>query len=599
MPAPAKNRVKQLRALMAEAGVDAYLVPSTDPHQSEYVPACWQRRQWLSGFSGSAGDVLVTRSMAGLWTDGRYFLQATEELKGSGIKLFKQGNPGVPTISQWLSKNLQPGQTLGADPRVLSRAVAAELQTALQRAGAKLKALDRNLVDQLWSERPAPSPAPLELLPKAFTGQTVTAKLRLLRKAMAENKAAAHVLTALDAIAWLFNVRSADVDYNPVAIAYAVVTPEAALLFTAPQKVDDKVRAALARCKVELHTYAEVSKEIRRLKQAKARVWVDGGSVNQWVLGKLKGCELVTEPSPIGLMKAKKNAAEIAGSQAAHLRDGVAMARFLCWLEGEVPRGGVSELSAAERLAAFRAEGEHFRGESFEAIVGYGAHGAIIHYGATPETDAPLRAKGILLVDSGGQYLDGTTDITRTVLLGAEASAEQRDRFTRVLKGHIAISRCRFPAGTAGRQIDTLARSALWSAGLNYNHGTGHGVGAYLSVHEGPQSISPVRCTGVPLEAGNILSNEPGYYKEGQYGIRLENLVRVVADEKLSAGGDLFLTFDELTLCPFDSRLVERALLTAEERAWLNDYHTRVREALEPLLPAREVRWLRRATKRV
>jgi len=304
----------------------------------------------------------------------------------------------------------------------------------------------------------------------------------------------------------------------------------------------------------------------------------------------------VTEMTPVALMKARKNQTEILGSRAAHLRDGVAMARFFAWLEQAVPEGGVTEVGAAAKLSGLRAQGEHFRGESFESIVGYREHGAIIHYAADEASDAELEPDGILLVDSGGQYLDGTTDITRTVLLGREATAEQRDRFTRVLKGHVAVARARFPAGTAGRQVDTLARAALWEAGLNYNHGTGHGVGAYLSVHEGPQSISPTRCIGIPLEPGNILSNEPGFYKEGEFGIRIENLVLVVEDREVSDAEETWLGFDELTLCPIDRRLIEPALLTDRERQWLDAYHARVREALAPELEGDALGWLERST---
>lgn len=583
---------------MKKSGVDAYLVPSTDPHQSEYVPDCWQRRQWLSGFTGSAGDLLVTEKTAGLWTDGRYFLQAEQELRGSSIKLMKQGVVGTPTIAEWLGKNMKQGQALGVDPRLLSHGQVNELRRHLDTAGATLKPVDRNLVDGVWDDRPPPSRAPVEVLAKKHVGEAVASKLRRLRKEMAGRRAQAHVLTTLDAIAWLFNIRSADVDYNPVVIAYAVVTDDRATLYTDETKVSDRVRRALSPA-VEIAPYGAVGPELGRLNKQRARVWVDGRTTNAWVLGKLSRCDLVTEMTPVALMKARKNAAEVAGSRAAHLRDGAAMVRFLCWLERQVPQGGVTELSAAARLRELRAQGEHFRGESFEAIVGYAGHGAIIHYAASEASDVEMRPDGILLVDSGAQYLDGTTDITRTVLLGKKATAEQRDRFTRVLKGHIAVARARFPAGTPGRQIDTLARTALWDVGLNYNHGTGHGVGAYLSVHEGPQSISPVRCIGIPLEPGNILSNEPGYYKEGEYGIRIENLVLVVEDGELTSGDASWLGFETLSLCPIDTRLIEAKLLTPAERQWLDGYHRQVREALTPALSREEAAWLKRATRKL
>ncbi len=581
---------------MKKSGVDAYYVPSTDPHQNEYVPACWQRRQWLSGFTGSAGDMLITRTMAGLWTDGRYFLQAGQEIQGSSIKLFKMGVKGVPTLSGWLEANMKKGQVLGADPQVLSRAVKAELEGALGRAGAKLKHVDGNLVDRVWTDQPAPSKAEIEILPSKYAGEAVSSKLRRIRQEMSKSRAGAHVLTTLDAIAWLFNIRCQDVEFNPVTIAYAVITPKQAVLFTDPDKVTEKVRTVLAPT-VTIMPYTGMAAELTALAKSKTKIWVDGQTVNAWVLQKLKGCALHTAPSPIALLKAKKNAKEIAGMRASHRRDGLVMVRFLRWLSEEVSGGAVTERSAAAQLSAMRAEGDNFRGESFETIAGYGAHGAIIHYGATEESDATLAPEGIFLIDSGGQYLDGTTDITRTVLLGGKATPEQRDRYTRVLKGHIALARLRFPTGTAGRQIDAFARKALWDVGLNYQHGTGHGVGFYLNVHEGPQSISHARCVGVPLEAGNILSNEPGFYKEGEFGIRLENLVLVVKDEDVSSEEETFLGFETLTVCPFDRRLIDVALLTKGQRAWVDAYHRHVRATLSEQLEGKDVKWLKRATR--
>jgi Xaa-Pro aminopeptidase len=590
------SKLKALRRLMARAEVDAYLIPSTDPHQSEYVPACWQRRVYVSGFTGSAGDLLVWKRGAGLWTDGRYFLQAEKELAGSGIELFKLQVAGVPTIPEWLAKNLRKGQALGVDPRLLSRAVAAELEGALASAGAKLKLLDANLVDEIWEHRPAPGAAPMRVVPVERAGAPVADKLAAVRAALAEKRAHAHVLTTLDAIAWLFNIRGEDVEFNPMVIAHAVVTDKRAVLFVDPAKVTAEVRAAFGRA-VEIQPYEAIGRELAVLAKARRRVWVDGATANLWMIRKLGRADLLVEASPITRMKARKNAAEIAGARAAHRRDGVAMVRFFRWLEETVPGGGVSELAIAEKLVELRADGDHYQGESFETIAGYRGHGAIIHYSATAETSSELLPEGVLLVDSGAQYLDGTTDITRTVLLGGEPTAEQRDRYTRVLKGHIALARLRFPSGVAGRRIDAFARLALWEAGLDYGHGTGHGVGAFLSVHEGPQYISPTRCTGVPLEEGNLLSNEPGFYKAGEYGIRIENLVLVQRDEALSpTDGEPFLRFETITLCPIDTRLVDRGMLTADETAWLNAYHARVREELTPLLSSEDGAWLARAS---
>ncbi len=592
----ARKRLAQLRALMAAHRLDAYLVPSTDPHGSEYVPDCWQRRPFLSGFTGSAGDLVVARGSAGLWTDGRYFLQAAAELKGSGIKLMKQGVKGTPEIPAWLIAELGSGGVVGADPELLTGRLEAELRAALEPAGLKLKLVEGNLVDRIWADRPPPSQAPIEVLPEAIAGEKVSSKLRRVRASLAAAGAHAHLLTQPDAIAWLFNIRGRDVEHNPVVIAYAVVTADGAALYTDLDKATPELRRALGRA-VVLRPYAELGAALGRLARQRPRVWVDTRFANAWVLSRLKGCSFIDAPTPVALLKARKNPVEVAGIREAHRRDGRALVRFLCWLERAVPEGGVSELSAAQRLRELRAEEERFRDESFAPIVGYRDHGAIIHYSATPESDRALAPEGLLLVDSGGQYLDGTTDITRTVLLGGGASDEERDRFTRVLKGHIAIARSRFPAGTAGRQLDAFARRALWEIGLNYNHGTGHGVGAYLSVHEGPQAISPTRCTGVPLEEGNLLSNEPGFYKEGAYGIRIENLVLTVRDDEHSSEECAFLRFETVTLCPIDTRLIDGALLDAGQRRWLDEYHEQVRRELSPRLDAAERAWLERATR--
>ena len=592
------SKLKQLRLLMKQVGVDAYYVPSTDPHQSEYVPPCWQRRRWLSEFTGSAGDLVITATTAGLWTDGRYFLQAGRQLKGSGIKLHKLGNPGVATIPAWLSRTLKPGQVLGADPRVLTLAGQDELAGVARGAGAKLKLVDRNLVDALWGrERPAPSAAPIDALPTRFAGESVASKLRRLRKEMKAARADAHVLSSLDAIAWLFNIRSTDVDHNPVAIAYAIVTQDAAMLFTNPAKVSPATARGLVR--VQIRPYKDVAAALAKLGQDRARVWVDGKTVNVWITRKLRNASLVTRSSPVTRMKARKNATEIAGMRAAHVRDGVAMARFFAWLQRTVRKGQLTELTVGQRLIELRSKGQHYRGTSFPTIAGYLGHGAVIHYEASADSASTLKPEGILLVDSGAQYLDGTTDITRTVLLGGKATPEQKDRFTRVLAGHIDLARTRFPAGTVGKQLDTIARTHLWAAGINYNHGTGHGVGFYLNVHEGPQSISPTRCTGVPLELGNIQSNEPGYYKEGEYGIRTENLVLVVPDREAPAGDVPFMRFETLTLCPIDRRLVDKKLLNKEQRLWLNEYHARVRKALKAKLDQQDRGWLEQATKAI
>lgn len=594
-----RTNLAALRKLMRERKLDAYLIPSTDAHLSEYVPACWERRAWISGFTGSAGDVLVTLKGAGLWTDGRYFLQAEEQLADSGIELFRAGEKGVPSIEEHLAKVLSKGKRLGADPRVLSLARAASLEGALAKVGANLALVDRNLVDAIWKDQPALPTGPVEVLPPSRTGEKTADKLRRLREKMKERGADAHVITTLDGIAWAFNIRGNDVDYNPVVVSYGLITAKDATLFVAPGKVSQAATGKLGKS-VKVRPYDEIKAALADLAKKKKQVWIDRDGTNRWVVQQLKGCELITDASPITAMKACKNAVEIEGMRAAHVRDGVAMVRFMRWLGEQVPKGTETELSAEAKLEGFRAEGKHYRGLSFHTIAGYRGHGAIIHYSADEDSNVKLQPKGIFLLDSGGQYLDGTTDITRTVLLGGKATPEQRRVFTLVLKGHIALARAKFPSGVRGMRLDTLARMHLWTAGLDYNHGTGHGVGAYLNVHEGPQSISPLRCTGAALEPGNILSNEPGYYAPGKFGIRIENLVLVVKDEKLSGEDNTWLAFDTLTMCPIDTSLVDPKLLSPEERAWLNGYHKHVAKTLSPLLkdPA-DRKWLSRACKPV
>lgn len=589
-----KDRIGALRAKMRDAGVHAYLVPSADPHQSEYVPECWQRRPWISGFTGSAGDVLITAREAGLWTDGRYFLQATQELTGTGIKLFKMAQHGVPTILEYLERNLPPGGVFAIDPQTVSIRRARELEKAAKAAGGVLRSIDGNLVDSIRPDRPELPRAEIHTLPLQFAGENVPSKLALVRKEMRARKADAHFVSALDAVAWLFNIRGRDVPYNPVTIAYALVTEKEAILFIDPAKVSTAERKALGP-KVTLRPYGDVADALTELGQASCRVWLDETANSRWTADLLRGAALIPDLSPITLMKARKNPVEIEGMRAAHVRDGLAVARFLCWLETAVSQGDLTEISAAERLEQFRAEGEHFQGLSFRTISGYKEHGAIIHYSVTPKTDVPLAADGIYLLDSGAQYLDGTTDITRTVLLGKKATAEQRDRYTRVLKGHIALARSRFPRGVTGGRLDTLARTPLWEVGLDYNHGTGHGVGAYLNVHEGPRSIAAAKETGLPIEPGNVFSNEPGYYKTGEYGVRIESLLLVVENGVKGEDGKPFFEFETLTMCPIETRLVDVKLLDPAERKWLNDYHRAVARKLAPHMDAKERAWLKKA----
>ncbi|MHB2155271.1 aminopeptidase P family protein [Calditrichota bacterium GD2] len=592
------ERINKLRELMRKNKIDAYVVLSTDPHASEYVPALWQRRAWLSGFDGSAGDVVVTMKKAGLWTDSRYFLQAEQQLQDTGIDLYKAGLPETPDMLTFLKQELNEGQTVGIDPRVISYQQASQWQKELALRKIKMKFLEENLVDALWEDQPEMPQDPIMVWEDKYAGESVESKLARIRQKMAEKGCQTHVLTQLDAIAWTFNIRSRDVDYNPVVIAYAVITEDEAELFVHKKKITRALKKHLKGL-AKIRHYDSFKKRLLKLARRKTRVWLDGSSVNYWVAMLLqKRCELFLEESPVTLFKAIKNETELAGMRACHIRDGVAMVRFLKWLEENVPQGGVTEMSAAQRLEKFRAEQSLYQGPSFETISAYGEHGAIVHYASSPESDVELKPEGIYLIDSGGQYLDGTTDITRTLALG-EPTEEQRDRFTRILKGHIDLAIASFPVGTQGIQLDTLARKALWEIGQNYGHGTGHGVGAFLSVHEGPQGISYYRGIGVPLEVGMVCSNEPGFYKAGEYGMRVENLIVVVKDEQKSSEEWSFLKFENLTYCPIDLKLVDLNLLTRDEIDYLNAYHKKVYDILAPYLKKEERQWLKEKTQPV
>ena len=591
------DKLTALRRLLKKHGIQGYLIPGTDPHQSEYVPNCWRRLAFLTGFTGSAGDALVTRTRAGLWTDSRYYLQAERELHGSGFTLFRWGSPGVPSWQEWATRSLGRGKALGLDPRLITHRDYERLEKMLALRSVRLKPLAANIVDGIWEERPSAPSGRLMIQADRYAGASVRAKLDGLRRKMAAAGADAHVLGQLDAIAWLFNIRGSDVSYNPVAIAYAVITMKKAWLFVARNRVTPEVRAAREK-DLTFSDYDDFPEALRRLARAGKRVWLDEAGISQWVIGTLKGAQLVFLPSPVALAKAVKNAAEIRGARRAHRRDGAAMVEFLCWLEKAVSGGGVTELTAANKLEEFRRSRPFFKGLSFRTISAYARHGAVVHYAVTPESDIRLQPRGIYLVDSGSQYLDATTDITRTVCLG-RPTAEQRDRFTRILKGLIHLTGTSFPQGTSGPQLDVLARRFLWEAGLNYGHGTGHGIGSYLSVHEGPQAISPARGIGVSLEPGMILSVEPGFYKEGDYGLRLENLALIVKDTEKPGRTTPFFKFETLTLCPIELRLVNKTLLTGDEKAWLNAYHRRVRKELTSLLSHDAAAWLRPATRPV
>jgi Xaa-Pro aminopeptidase len=575
---PIAERIIRLRNEMARAGVDFWLVPSSDAHQSEYVPDCWQRRAWLTGFTGSMGSAVVGLDGAWLWADSRYWLQAEHELDPNVLSLMKMGQHGVPTLSKFLGE-LAGHRKVGYDPMLHSPKEAADLAEHIQNAGGELIALD-NLIDRIWADRPQVPDYPIEAWPPTFSGRTVAEKLALIRNDMAEARTQHLVVATLDELAWVFDIRGRDVDFNPIAIAWGLISETSATLFIDPAKLTDEVRTHLAAASVD-HIHYEAFGD--RLLELEGRVFIDKENANQWILDRLALSKATPHlgRSPVQLLRAKKNPTEQQGMKSAHLRDGVAVVRFLAWLEQNFR--GLDEISAADRLEAFRKENDRFRGLSFDTIAGFGPNGAIVHYRASESSKRDIDDSTIFLLDSGAQYLDGTTDITRTVHLGTP-TATQREHYTRVLKGHLALGRTRFPRGTTGTQLDAFARAPLWEVGLNYGHGTGHGVGCFLSVHQGPHRIATV-ANDVGLEPGMIASNEPGFYLAGEYGIRIENLVLVY--EVLSAEDTAFgpfYGFEDLTLVPYCRNLIDSRLLTENERAQVDAYHARVRDAVLPRL---------------
>ncbi|TNF26279.1 MAG: aminopeptidase P family protein [Deltaproteobacteria bacterium] len=586
------DRVTALRAAMRAAGVDIYIVPSSDAHQSEYVPGVWQRRPWISGFTGSMGDCVVGLEGAWQWADSRYWLQAEAELDPGVWTLMKQGYAGVLDLVPWLGKR-PAGTVVGYDPRLVGLDQATAIVAAVEGAGGRVVAIEENLVDQVWTDQPELPLGPIAPWPLEHAGRSVADKLADIRAALAEAGAGALVMTNLDAIGWAFNVRGADVDYNPVVIAYAVVGADDATLFVDPRRADAALTAHLAAAGARVAPYESFGAALEGLGETARRVWVDPEVASRWVVDRLEagGAEIHARMSPIMLLRAVKNAVERDGMRACHVRDAVAMVRFFHWIEGAW-QDGLDEISASDRLEAFRAEGERFVGLSFGTISGFGSNGAIVHYSATPATAKVIDDSTLYLLDSGAQYLDGTTDITRTMHLGTP-TAEQREHYTRVLRGHLQLGRARFPRGTTGTHLDALARTPLWEVGLNYGHGTGHGVGCYLGVHQGPHRISP-RPNAIGLEPGMVTSNEPGLYIAGAYGIRIENLCLVVP-----AGGpdaEPFYAFEDLTVVPYCRKLIEPALLNEVERAQVNAYHARVRDLLLDKVPAEVAAWLENET---
>lgn len=586
------ERVAKLRLWMKENGFTAFVFPSSDPHNSEYVADYWKSREWISGFSGSAGTAVVTLEHAALWTDSRYFIAAEKELNGTGFQLMKLRVEGTPSVSEWLASELVTCEAavVGLDGNVNSFAEVAAMEQELATKGNITVRTDADPMAELWTDRPVIPDNEVQLHPLEYSGELTSSKISRVRKYLSECGADGLLVTALDEIAWVLNLRGSDVHCNPVFVSYLLISPEKVTLYINNVKLSAEVNAYLASEKIDVEAYEAVMEGLRSY--TGKSLLVDMTSTNYSLATAVPFEKVCSGVSPIVSMKAVKNKVEQDGFRAAMLRDGVAVVKFLAWLKSAVEAGGQTEISLDERLTALRAEQPKFKGISFDTIVGYEAHGAIVHYEATPETDIPVEPHGLVLIDSGAQYLDGTTDITRTIALG-ELTEEQRRVYTLVLKGHIQLDICRFPAGACGSQIDALARAPMWREGYNYMHGTGHGVGSYLNVHEGPHQIR-MEWRPAPLQAGMTVTNEPGIYLEGKFGVRIENTLLIVPAET-TAFGD-FLKFETLTLAPIDIAPIVLEMLSAEEREWLNSYHRRVYESLSPHLTEGEKEWLRVAT---
>lgn len=587
------ERIGRLRQCLREQSLSAFIIPSTDPHSGEYVPDHWKTREWVSGFTGSAGTAVITLDDAALWTDSRYFLQAADQLDGTGIRLMKDRLPDTPSIPEWLGQSLSPGAMVGVDGWVNTIGETQALREALAREGLTLRT-DYDPVTRLWDDRPALPGTPVSIHPLEYAGVACHEKLAAIREKLLARGADGILLSTLDDIAWTLNLRGNDVHCNPVFVSYLLITSQESILYVRAEKLTTEVKAYLAQEGVNTEDYDDLQEDLRDYPYA--TLSLDPGRTNEAVRQAVNPLtKVLLEESPVPLMKAVKNEAEIRGFHAAMLRDGVAMVKFLKWLEEAVPQGNETEMSIDRKLYECRAEQPLFRGISFDTIAGYKEHAAIVHYEATPETDKPLAPEGLLLLDSGAQYADGTTDITRTIALGETTDDERRD-YTLVLKGHIGLTRACFPQGTCGTQLDVLARQAMWREGANFLHGTGHGVGAYLNVHEGPHQIR-MNHVPTPLRPGMTVTDEPGIYRAGRYGIRTENTLLVVPYRETEFG--TFYTFEPLTLCPIDTRPIVRSMLTAEETEWLNAYHRMVYDRLSPLLDEEHRAWLESKTKQL
>lgn len=588
------QRLESLREVMRREHLSAFIFPSTDAHQSEYVADHWQGRTWISGFNGSAGTAVVTMKSAALWTDSRYFLAAEEQLKGTEFQLMKQKIEGTPTISEWLAQELQgENAEVGLDGMVNSYHETMGLIADLRKSGGITVRTNFDPLGLIWTDRPAIPANPVEIQPMEFAGESVASKISRIRTALRQRHADGMLISALDDIAWTLNLRGTDVHCVPVFVSYLLISSQQVSLYVDSAKINDEVKAYLTENGISLYPYNKVAEGLERYSEY--NILLDGDETSYFLWKTVKCQEIIAGKSPVPAMKAQKNDREIAGFRQAMLRDGVAMVKFLRWLKPAVEAGGQTEISIDRKLTSLRAEQHLFRDISFDTIAGYQAHGAIVHYEATPETDVALKPEGLILIDSGAQYQDGTTDITRTIALGP-VTEEMKHVYTLVLKGHIQLELAKFPDGASGTQLDALARECMWREGYNYLHGTGHGVGAYLSVHEGPHQIR-MEWKPTPLRAGMTVTDEPGLYLSGKFGVRIENTL-LIKDYQTTEFGK-FLQMESLTLCPIDLTPVDFSMLQPEEIEWLDTYHRDVFEKLSPYLEGEDLEWLREATRPV
>ena len=589
------DRIAKLRSVMKERGIYAYIIPSADYHQSEYVGEFFKGRQFISGFTGSAGTVVITEEKAILWTDGRYFLQAEKELDGTCVELYKMGQENVPTTFEYIEKEVPAGSKIGFDGRAISAGMGKDLEDTLAKKDITIS-YEGDLLDEVWEDRPALSDAKAFLLDVKYSGEDFTSKIARVRKAMSDKGATTHILTSLDDIAWLFNIRGGDVKYNPVVLSYAVITLDKVILFVDENKLNDEIKASFGEEVVEIKEYFQIDEFVKTINKEEV-VLVDNNKINYTILKNIpEGVKILNSMNPSTVFKAQKNPVEIANTKQAHIRDGVAVTKFMYWLKNNIGKIEITEISAAEKMTELRREQGDFIEPSFASIAGYAANGAIVHYSATEESNTTLEPKGLFLLDSGGQYFDGTTDITRTYALGP-ITEEEKSNFTSVARAMIRLSQAKFLYGVNGYYLDILARGIMWEQELNYNHGTGHGIGHVLNVHEAPNGIRCDNRNLATLEEGMITTNEPGFYKAGSHGIRIENEMLCKKGVKNEYGQ--FMEFEPITIAPIDLDAIDVNLMKDDEKAYLNEYHKMVFDTVSPFLSEEEVEWLRGYTRAI